>query len=261
MSRLTGLSIYQIFAALNVHALMLFALAGYRIAGRLTNNVVGRFAAAWALVFGLNAFGWIFFLAHGSQNPDRWYSLVVPFAMVRSYSPSLGSLIHEFLDGGPFAMSFAFDVVWLDAVLSRMDGERGRALVLGALMLTGALYLHLFGAVFLVAASVIALLIVLAIDRRRSIAERGMLLFDVGAMVVAAALVTAPYAWNILGAQTAEPVSATVDFDFIRRQAWSLITSLALVIMLALPAVWLAVRSRHLAALFLFAFAVTITML
>src|SRR5262249_37384391 len=113
LMRITGLSIYQVFALLNVHAFGLLVLAGYRIAGRLTTNLFGRFSAVWMLVFGLNAFGWIIFFASGSVNPDKWYSLVAPFAMVKDYSPSLGSLIHEFLDGFPFAVSFAFDLAWL----------------------------------------------------------------------------------------------------------------------------------------------------
>src|SRR5207245_9382815 len=37
--RLTGVSIYQVFALLNVHSLVLFALAAYQIAGRLTGNL------------------------------------------------------------------------------------------------------------------------------------------------------------------------------------------------------------------------------
>src|SRR5205807_7692108 len=117
--RLTGMSIYQVFAVLSVHSLVLFTLAGYRIAGRLTTNLFGRISAAWMLVFGLNAFGWIIFFSYGSQNLDRWYSLVVPFAMVHGYSPSLGSFIHEFLDGGPFAISFAFILMWFDVVMAR----------------------------------------------------------------------------------------------------------------------------------------------
>src|SRR5207245_7430279 len=106
LMRLTGWSVYQVFAVLNVHALILFTLAGYRIAARLTTDLFGQLSAAWMLVFGLNAFGWVIFLSHGSQNPDRWYSLVSPFAMVLGYSPSLGSLLHEFLDGFPFVISF-----------------------------------------------------------------------------------------------------------------------------------------------------------
>src|SRR5205823_13702840 len=73
--RITGWSVYQVFAVLNVHALVLFILAGYRLASRLTANVFGRFSAVWMLVFGLNAFGWIIFLASGAKNPDKWYSL------------------------------------------------------------------------------------------------------------------------------------------------------------------------------------------
>src|SRR5262249_26100753 len=82
LMRLTGWSVYQVFAVLNVHAFVLFVLAGYRIASRLTASLFGRFSGVWLLVFGLNAFGWINFLLHSSQNPDDWYSLAVPFAMV-----------------------------------------------------------------------------------------------------------------------------------------------------------------------------------
>jgi hypothetical protein len=134
LMRITGWSVYQVFAVLNVHAFVLFILAGYRLVSRLTTNVFGRFSAVWMLVFGLNAFGWTIFLASGSVSPDKWYSLVAPFAMVKGYSPSLGSLIHEFLDGGPFAMTFAFDIAWLDILLARVEGERGGILVTGALI-------------------------------------------------------------------------------------------------------------------------------
>src|SRR5205823_5784512 len=146
--------------------------AGYRIAGRFTSDLFGRISAAWMLVFGLNAFGWIIFLSHGSQDPDRWYSLVAPFAMVRGYSPSLGSLIHEFLDGGPFAISFAFTLIWLDVVIARTQGNGGRMLPTSTLILASALYLYPLSALFVTAASLAALLILVTIDRRSSFAER-----------------------------------------------------------------------------------------
>jgi hypothetical protein len=190
LCRLTRLNIYQTFAILDVHPLLLFALAGYHIAARLTNNVVGRIAAVWTLVFGLNPFGWLIFLTDNSLGTDRWYSLLVPFAMVRGYSAPLGSLIHEFLDATPFTMSFAFSLMWLDAIIARASGERGRPLVIGGLVLASALYLHPLSALFLIAGSFAALLIVVTVDRDSSKRERTKLAMDVGAMALAAAIVT-----------------------------------------------------------------------
>src|SRR5207302_340491 len=164
LMRITGLSIYQVFAVLNVHAFMLFALGGYRVASRLTTSLFGRLSAVWMLVFGLNAFGWIIFLSHGSANPDKWYSLVVPFAMVKGYSISLGSLIHEFLDGFPFVLSFALDVAWLDCLLARIEGQSGRGLIVGSVILATGLYVHPLSAIILIAASVAAVVIFVIFD-------------------------------------------------------------------------------------------------
>lgn len=254
LCRITHLNVYQIFAVLNVHALLLFALAGYHIAGRLTNNVFGRIATVWILVFGLNSFGWLIFLTDDSLSPDRWYSLLVPFAMVRGYSPSLGSLIHEFLDGTPFAMSFAFNLMWLDAIIARANGERGRALIIGGLVLASALYLHPLGALFLITGSLAALLVVVTIDRNSSKRERSMVAMDVGAMALAAAIVTVPYAWNILHGKTGEPLSVALDFEFIRNQAWSMAAVVGLMGVLAVPAVWRTIRDHSRAGLFLIFF-------
>jgi len=217
LMRLTGLSVYQVFAVLNVHAFVLFALAGYRIASRLTASVFGRFSAVWMLVFGLNAFGWIIFLASGSANPDKWYSLVAPFAMVKGYSPSLGSLIHEFLDGGPFAMTFAFDIAWLDILLARVEGRRGGMLATGALILATVFYLHPLSAVFLIAASFAAVIVFLLI-RRDNKREVVPLVFDLTVMTVAAALVTAPYAWDILHGKIGTPLSGALSPAYLKSQ-------------------------------------------
>jgi hypothetical protein len=205
LMRIMGLSVYQVFAILNVHAFVLFFLAGYRMAGRLTTSVFGRISAAWMLVFGLNAFGWIIFLANGSASPDKWYSLVAPFAMVKGYSPSLGNIIHEFLDGIPFAMSFAFDIAWLDVLLASVDGGRRGILITGALVLATAFYLHPLSSVFLTAASFASVGIFLLINRTRK-SEWAALTFDLGVVMFAAALVTMPYAWNILPAKTGAPI-------------------------------------------------------
>ena len=86
-------------------------------------------------------------------------------------------------------MSFAFDLAWLDAVLGRINGERGLTLVVGALVLASAFYLHLLCGVFLIAGSLIALLCLLAVDARRSATESRRWVRDVGAMALAAALV------------------------------------------------------------------------
>jgi hypothetical protein len=254
LMRLTGLSIYQVFALLNVHALAVFALAGYKIAGRLTANLFGRFSAVWMLVFGLNTFGWIIFLASGSVNPDKWYSLVAPFAMVKSYSPSLGSLIHEFLDGFPFAVSFAFDIAWLDVLLARVGGERGGALVTGGLILATIFYLHPLSAVFLIAASFAAVIVFLSIrgDNKR---EALTLLFDLTVMTIAATLVTAPYAWDILHGKTGTPLSIALNPAYLKSQAYSMLATVGLVGLLALPGVWLGFRDRQRAAIVLASFA------
>ena len=255
--RITGWSVYQVFAVLNVHALVLFILAGYRLASRLTTNVFGRFSAVWMLVFGLNAFGWIIFLASGTVNPDKWYSLVAPFAMVKGYSPSLGSLIHEFLDGGPFAITFAFDIAWLDVLLARMEGERGDILVTGALILTTVFYLHPLSAVFLVGASLAAIIIFLLINRSGK-SEWTALLFDLGAVMLAALVVTAPYAWNILHAKTGTPLSIALSPAYFKSQAYSMLATGGLTAIIAAPALWLAVRERHRAVIILALFAATI---
>ena len=257
--RLTGWSIYQVFAVLNVHALVLFALAGYRIAGRLTTNLFGRISAAWMLVFGLNAFGWIIFLSRGSQDPDRWYSLVAPFAMVRGYSPSLGSLIHEFLDGGPFAISFAFTLIWLDIVIARVQGDGGRMLLTGTLILASALYLYPLSALFVTAASLAALLLLVTIDRRSSFADRKRTIVDTGVMALAAAIVTAPYAWNILHAKTGKPFAVHFDFEFAKNQIWSMAATLGVMVVLVVPAFWRAIRDRSREVLFLALFVTVIT--
>src|SRR4029077_11687000 len=54
LMRIPGVSGYQVFAVLNVHAFVLFALGGYRVASRLTTNLFGRLSGVWMLVFGLN---------------------------------------------------------------------------------------------------------------------------------------------------------------------------------------------------------------
>ncbi len=257
LMRITGLSIYQVFAVLNVHAFVLFALGGYRVASRLTTSLFGRVSAVWMLVFGLNAFGWIIFLSYGSANPDRWYSLVSPFAMVHGYSPSLGSIIHEFLDGGPFAISFAFDVAWLDVLLARMEGERGGILATGALLLTTVFYLHPLSAVFLVAASLAAIILFLLINRSGK-SEWTALLFDLGAVMLAALVVTAPYAWNILHAKTGTPLSIALSPAYFKSQAYSMLATGGLIAIIAAPALWLAVRERHRAVIILALFAATI---
>ena len=244
LMRITGLSIYQVFAVLNVHAFMLFALGGYRVASRLTTSLFGRLSAVWMLVFGLNAFGWIIFLSHGSANPDKWYSLVVPFAMVKGYSISLGSLIHEFLDGFPFVLSFALDVAWLDCLLARIEGQSGRGLIVGSVILASSLYIHPLSAVFLIAASVTAVGIFVIIDRRTSFAKRRALILDVGAMAFAAAIVTVPYAWNILHAKTASPLSVDLSYGFVTRQAWSMAAVVGLLAVMAAPAIWYGIRAR-----------------
>jgi hypothetical protein len=254
LSRVTHLNIYQTFAILDVHALLLFALAGYHIAVRLTNNVVGRIAALWTLVFGLNPFGWLNLLTDHSLGTDRWYSLLVPFAMVRGYSAPLGSFIHEFLDATPFTLSFAFNLMWLDAIIARANGERGRALVVAGLVLASALYLHPLGALFLIAGSLAALLIVVTIDRDSSKRERTLFAMDVGAMALAAGIVTVPYAWNILQGKKGAPVSIALDFEFIRNQAWSTAAVVGLMGVLAVPAVWRGIRNHSRAQRFLIFF-------
>src|ERR1700731_1123888 len=258
LMRFTGLSIYQVFAVLNVHAFVLFVLGGYRIASRLTTSLFGRVSAVWMLVFGLNAFGWIVFLSYGSANPDRWYSFVSPFAMVYGYSPSLGSIIHEFLDGSPFAISFAFDIAWFDLLLARANGGEGRGLVVGALILATNLYLHPLSAVFLVAASLAAVGVLALIDRGRTIAERGALIFDLGVMIGAAALVTAPYAWNILHAKTGAPISLGFGLAFLKSQTLAIVAVVGVIAMIAAPALWSAFREKQTGALFLVFFSVAI---
>ncbi len=259
LTRITGLSVYQIFALLNVHAFVLFVLGGYRIASRLTTNLFGRISAVWMLVFGLNAFGWIIFLASGSVNPDKWYSLVAPFAMVKDYSPSLGSLIHEFLDGFPFAVSFAFDMAWLDILVARVDGERGGVVVRGALILAAAFYIHPLSAVFLVGASFAAVIFFLLMGRA-SRDEVVRLLLDLAIMAIAAALVTAPYAWSILHGKTEAPLSITLDPSYLKSQAYTILVTVGLVALLAAPAIWIALRERKRAAIMLVFFAVTLAL-
>jgi hypothetical protein len=255
--RLTGLTVYQVFALLNVHAFILFVLGGYRIASRLTTNLFGILSATWMLVFGLNAFGWIIFLSYGSQNPDKWYSLVVPFAMVKGYSLSLGSLIHEFLDGFPFPVSFAFDIAWLDLLLARANGERRGAVVTGGLILAAVFYLHPLSAVFLVTGSFAAVIAFLVINRQ-SKSELIPLLRDLSIMTIAAALVTVPYAWSILHGKTGSPVALSLSPSFVKAQAYSMLAAVGLIGILAAPAFWFAIRERQRTPIILVLFAATI---
>jgi hypothetical protein len=256
--RVTGLSAYQVFAILNVHALILFILVGYRIASRLTTNFFGRVSSVWMLVFGLNAFGWVIFAAGSSANPERWYSLVAPFAMVKDYSPSLGSLIHEFLDGSPFALAFAFNIAWLDFVLARMEGERSIGfLFTGALILATLFYLYPLSAVFVVSGSLAALGILILINRTARNEWRA-LLFDFVAIMLVAAVVTAPYAWNILHAKTGAPFSIDLSPDYLKSQAYSMAVTVGLIAIVAAPALWLARRDKERAVGILGLFALVI---
>jgi hypothetical protein len=257
LMRITGLSIYQVFALLNVHAFVLFVLGAYRIASRVTVSVFGRFSAVWMLVFGLNAFGWIIFLANGSVNPDKWYSLVVPFAMVKSYSPSLGSLIHEFLDGFPFPVSFVFDIAWLDIILARLGGKRGRSLVTDGLILATVFYLHPLSAVFLAAASLAAVIVVLLVSPSDKTEAFG-LVSGVARMMVAAALVTVPYAWDILRGKTGVPLSVSLDPVYMKSQGYSILATMGLIGIIAAPGIWLAAYQRQCAAMALAFFAAII---
>lgn len=256
--RITGLSVYQAFALLNVHALILLVLSGYRIASRLTTSFFGRVSSAWMLVFGLNAFGWIIFAAGDPNNPDRWYSLVVPFAMVKDYSPALGSLVHEFLDGNPFALAFAFNIAWLDFVLARMEGGRSNGILLtGALILATLLYLYPLSAVFVVPASLAAVGLFLIINRSAKNEWRELLL-DFGATTFVAGLVTAPYAWNILQAKSGAAFSIDLSPDYVKGQAYSMVATVGLIAIIASPGVWLACRAKERAASILALFAVVI---
>lgn len=254
LMRITGLSIYQVFAVLNVHAFILFVLAGYRIASRLTESLFGRFSAVLMLVFGLNAFGWIIFITSVSANPDKWYSLVAPFKMVKDYSPSLGSLIHEFLDGAPFAITFAFDIAWLDIFLGRAEGERGGALVTGALILATLFYVHPLTAVFLIGASFAALVIFFLVNRGRKDEFIGLFV-DLAIVALATALVTAPYAWNILHGKIGAPLSVALNLAYLKSQAYTMLATVGLAGLLALPGFWLGFRDRQRGAIILALFA------
>lgn len=243
LMRITGLSVYQVFAVLNVHAFGLFILAGYRIASQLTTNLFGRVSATWMLVFGLNAFGWIIFLASGSVNPDKWYSLVVPFAMVKGYSLSLGSVIHEFLDGFPFPISFAFDLAWLAILLARIEGDR-RTFIIGAFILATVFYLHPLSAVFLIGASFAAVLVFL-LENRRAKREVLAAVVELSIVTAAAALVTVPYAWDILHGKTGTPLSVTFNPAYLKDQSYSMVATVGLIGLLALPGLWIAFRDRQ----------------
>jgi len=209
------------------------------------------------LVFGLNAFGWIIFFASGSVNPDKWYSLVAPFAMVKDYSPSLGSLIHEFLDGFPFAVSFAFDLAWLGVLLARIEGARGGTLIIGGFILATVFYLHPLSAVFLVAASFAAVIVFLLIkrsDKREAIA----LIVDLLIMTVAAALVTVPYAWDILHGKTGAPLSLVFSPAYLKSQGYSMLATVSLLGILALPGLWLGFKDKNRSAITLALFSAAI---
>ena len=256
--RLTGLSTFQVFAMVDIHAFILLALAAYRVGSRLTTDVFGRISAAWLLIFGLNAFGWIIFLSYGSQNPEKWYSLVSSFAMVRGYTVSLGSLIREFLDGFPFPLSFAFDVAWLDVILTRIQGERRSAFGSGVIILATALHIHPLSAVFLLGASVVAVLALVLVGRNSLGHQPRPLLVDIGWIAFAAITVTAPYAWNIMHAKTGIPLSVQLNFEFLASQGWSILAAVGLIGVLACPAIWIAVRDKQPTVLFLLFFAAAV---
>ena len=256
--RITGLSVYQVFAILNVHALILLVLIGYRIASRLTTSFFGRVSSVWMLVFGLNAFGWIIFAAGDSNNADRWYSLVAPFAMVKGYSPALGSLVHEFLDGSPFALAIAFNIAWLDFVLTRMEGGRNIGfLFTGALLLATLFYLYPLSAAFVVPGSLAALGIFLVINRAAK-NEWRELLFDFGAITLVAGLVAAPYAWNILHGKSGAAFSIDLSPAYLKSQAYGMVATVGLIAIIAAPGVWLAGRGQERAGSILALFAVVI---
>jgi hypothetical protein len=257
LMRLTGLSIYQIFALINVHAFILFALAGYRLASRLTTSLVGRLSAMWMLLFGLNAFGWIIFLSHGSQNPDKWYSLVAPFAMVRGYSLSLASVIHEFLDGFPFPVSFAYDVAWLDCLILLIQGARGGVVLRAALILATIFYLHPLSAAFLVGGSFAAVLIFLLLPPSAGINRRALIV-NLSAITLMAAAVTAPYAWNILHAKAGMPLSLEWSSAFVSGQALSMVAAVGFVAVIAAPAFWSAFRQKESSVVVLILFGATV---
>jgi hypothetical protein len=78
-------------------------------------------------------------------------------------------------------------------------------------------------------------------------------------MILVAAVVTAPYAWNILHAKTGEPLSVHFGFEFAKNQVWSIAATLGVMIVLVLPAIWRAIRERSPAAVFLALFVSVIT--
>jgi hypothetical protein len=252
LSEFTRLGLYQVFALVSLHALLLFALAGYRLTGRLTESAVGRMAGTWLLVFGLNPFGWMFFLNVAPQNPNPWFSLLVPIEMVRGYPMQLSSLIHQFLDGSPFPISFAFEVIWLDSVLGRLQGERGRgSFATGSLALASALYLHLMSASILIAASLAALAWIVLAARDVPWSARRDQARQVLGMIGAASIVAAPYAWQIFSGRTGNVARLDLGFASMSAHAWGVLLSQGLVAALALPALRRAWRGESASAGFL----------
>ncbi len=236
IARITGLGSYQAFALINVHFLAVLFLAGYRLTARLAAGATGRLLGATLLVFGINPFGWILFLGGAGREAAGWYSLVVPEEMVRGYPVALASMIHEFLDGNPFPIAFPFMVFWLDQAAGRLGGERGREWFgTGLLALLGALMIHLFTAVFFLAAAGFATaLSCLTAARRREAwgRARGLL-----ALVLLGGLLAAYYAWTVLAPKRGLPVQLDLTPDFVGRQLLALAATLGLLAILALPAV------------------------
>jgi hypothetical protein len=85
------------------------------------------------------------------------------------------------------------------------------------------------------------------------------LLFDLGAMMLAVAVVTMPYAWNILHAKAGAPLSMAVSPAYLKSQAYSMLATVGLIAIIATPAVWFGVREKHPAVIILTLFAVTIS--
>src|SRR5436853_2787140 len=78
-------------------------------------------------------------------------------------------------------------------------------------------------------------------------------------MALAAAIVTAPYAWNILHAKTGKPLSVHFNFEFAKNQLWSIAATLGVMVVLVVPAVWRSIRDRSRVVLFLALFVSVIT--
>ncbi|MGE0455011.1 MAG: hypothetical protein AB7O37_09100 [Vicinamibacteria bacterium] len=185
----TGVGLTVAFGLLDVHAFFLFLLAGACLTQRSTQRAESRAVGMLLLLVGMNGLGWLFFALRAGATADSWEALLVPFRMAPGPLAQLAGVLHLFLDGNPFPLSFAFALVFLARAMAIVEGSSEREpFLVAALTLAGALHLHLLLGVLLGAVAVMAALAARGPRRAAALA----------AAVGLAALITTPYALCVM---------------------------------------------------------------